>query len=54
MGKPAKFKPTDTICKVKGCGGALFNVTSRLGQGLGVITVRCDRCSRTFSAKVAK
>lgn len=49
-----KFKPTDAICRVKNCGGALFNITSRLAQATGIITVRCDKCGKIFGAKVEK
>ena len=45
-------KATDTRCCVKGCGGTLWNVTSRLGEGLGLLQLKCDKCARQWGVKV--
>jgi hypothetical protein len=47
-------RPTvyDTICPARGCGGTLYNVTSRLAMGLGLFHLRCDRCNDGWGIKV--
>lgn len=37
--------PCDTRCK---CGGTLWNITSLLAEALGIITLRCDKCGKTY------
>ncbi len=47
--KPAenpKLKPTDVFCKTPKCRGVLFDVSSRLAQGLGVVELQCREYGR--------
>jgi transcription elongation factor Elf1 len=43
-----KPKPEDVRCTKPKCGGVLWSISSRLAEGLGIITLRCDRCGQTW------
>jgi hypothetical protein len=49
----SKWKPKadSTICK---CGGILWNITSRLAQGMGILHLKCDKCKKVWALKVIK
>jgi hypothetical protein len=50
-------KPESTLCPVRRggvvCGGILWNITSRLAEALGVMTLRCAACERVAGVRVS-
>lgn len=49
---PRPKSATQTVCPAKKCGGVLWDVTSRLAAGMGVVTLQCDRCKQSWGVKV--
>jgi hypothetical protein len=47
-----KREPTSPICPKRGCMGAMFDVSSRLAAGLGVMHLRCDKCDHRIAVRV--
>jgi len=46
--------PSDTRCPHPKCGGVLWNVSSRLAQATGVLTLRCEGCKRGWAFRVGE
>lgn len=46
-GKPDRNTPSGK------CGGVLYDVSSRLAMGMGVVTLKCDRCLKSWGVKVS-
>ena len=40
------LKATDVFCKTPKCCGVLFDVSSRLAQGLGIVELQCREYGR--------
>lgn len=52
-GKQGRVNVTSFRCPKKKCGGAMFDMTSRLAAAFNVRTYQCDRCKTSYAKRAS-